>query len=83
MTDAPSTRREARLRPEFADFHGPVAPGVWLQASDVAELVMEHASTADQLGLHPRVLDARHFEFRGGASGAARPADSLTRVYDQ
>jgi hypothetical protein len=83
MTEAPSTRREARLLPEFADFHTGVTPGVWLGASEVADLVMEHASTADQLGLHPRALDPRHFEFRGGVSGVARPADALTRLYDQ
>ena len=83
MTDAPTARRETRLRPEFADFHGEVTPGVWLPASDVAELVMGHASTADQLGLHPRALDARHFEFRGGHAGVDRPADALTRAYDE
>ena len=82
MTDAP-TRREARLRPEFADFHDRVEPGVWLPAGEVAAVVMEYASTADQLGLHPRALDSRHFEFRGGASALDRPADALTRVYDR
>ena len=83
MTDAPPARREARLRPEFADFHGQVEPGIWLPAADVAELVMDDASTADHLGLHPRALDSRHFEFRGGVSVVARPVDALTRAYDQ
>jgi hypothetical protein len=81
MTDA-HQRREARLRPEFADFHSQVTPGVWLPASSLAELVGDDASTADQLGLHPRVLDARRFEFRGGDAGAGRPAGALTRAYD-
>ena len=84
MSDAPqTTRREARLRPEFADFHAQVAPGIWLPALDLAERVMEYASTADHLGLYPRPLDSRHFEFRGGESTAARPLDALTRAYDQ
>lgn len=84
MSDAPpAIRREARLRQEFADFHAQVAPGVWLPAADVAELVMEDASTADHLGLYPRALDSRHFEFRGGDPTVVRPVDALTRAYDQ
>ena len=83
MNDGPSTRRETRLRPEFADFHSQVTPGVWLPALEVAETVMEYGSTANQLGLAPRVLDARHFEFRGGDPGGGRPPDALTRLYDQ
>jgi hypothetical protein len=81
MTDA-YPRREARLRPEFADFHQGVTPDVWLPAASVAELVVDEASTADQLGLHPRVLDARRFDFRGGDAGAGRPAGALTRADD-
>ena len=83
MNDAAPMQRETRLRPEFADFHAEVTPGVWLPASAVADLVLDTVSTADQLGLHPRALDSRHFEFRGGQAGAGRPADALTRIYDQ
>ena len=83
MTEAPPMTREARLRPEFADFHDEVEPGVWLPAAEVAALLTESVSTADQLGLQPRVLDPRRFEFRGGGSGGARPADALTRAYDE
>jgi hypothetical protein len=82
MSEAAPLQREARLRPEFADFHAPVTPGVWLAAAGVAEQVMEYASTADVLGLFPRVLDARHFEFRGGDAGP-RPPGALTRLEDQ
>ena len=83
MTEAASARREARLRPEFADFHAQVAPGSGCLPRIVGERVMEYASTADHLGLYPRPLDSRHFEFRGGESTAARPLDALTRAYDQ
>lgn len=84
MSDAPpKPRREARLLPEFAEFHAELEPGVWLSAADVAERAMEYASTADHLGLSPRALDSRHFEFRGGDPAVDRSADSLTRAYDQ
>ena len=84
MSDALSApRREARLLPEFAEFHAELEPGVWVPAADAAERVMEYASTADHLGLYPRALDSRHFEFRGGDQSPDRPAGALTRAYDQ
>jgi hypothetical protein len=82
MTDTFHVRREARLRPEFADFFSHVEPGVWMPAAHMVALVEASASVADSLGLHPRVLDSRQFEFRGGPS-EVRPPDALTRAYDQ
>lgn len=66
--------REARLRPEFAQKYVGIEPGVWLSAAGLAErlitrLLREGVSDEE---LPQRVLDPRHFEFRGGEGAASR-----------
>ena len=71
---AASVIREARLRPEAAHLYPGIPAGIWLPASEVgAKLLMQHlqASLTPQLG--NRLLDERHFEFRGGADRGATP----------
>jgi hypothetical protein len=60
--------RLARLRREHAQMYPGLDPGVWYPAGSVAEyfvawLVRHPGPEARQ---RARVLDSRHFEFRGG-----------------
>lgn len=64
-----SVVREARLRPEAAHLYPGVPAGVWLPASEIgAKLLMNHLRATHAPRLGNRLLDDRHFEFRGGAS---------------
>ena len=61
-----SPPREARLKPEFAGLYPDVAAGVWLLAAHVAETLAILARKDPEGDVLRRVLDERHFEFRGG-----------------
>lgn len=64
-------RREARLRPQFADRYPGVPPGAWMPAADLgAALLVSHLHSATPPRLGSRLLDETHFEFRGGAPRA-------------
>lgn len=67
----PIPRRQARLRREFTALYPGIDPGVWYPAILVAEEVFVrlagYAASGDDTPR--RILDARHFEFRGGTSG--------------
>jgi hypothetical protein len=61
--------REARLRPEVAHLYPGIPAGIWLPASELgAKLLMLHLQAAASPNLGNRLLDDRHFEFRGGVS---------------
>ena len=74
--------REARLRPQFAPLYPGVPPDRWMPAREVNEL-----AAAARLGgtggarevVRGRMLDPRHFDFRGGA---VRPSGRHTRIMD-
>ena len=79
--------REARLRPEFADLYPTLTPDQWEPAARIAEVVLARAigrpDGAAQAPLHDRVLNEKHFEFRGETpDGAPRKAAS-SRLVDQ
>jgi hypothetical protein len=59
--------REARLRPEFADLYPTLTPGQWETAARIAEVVLARflLSQISEAPLQDRILDERHFEFRG------------------
>jgi hypothetical protein len=59
--------REARLRPEFADLYPGVDPDVWYTAATLAEHLLARFIRHDlsDRTLPPRVMDSKHFEFRG------------------
>jgi hypothetical protein len=59
--------REARLRPEFADLYPTLTPGQWEPAARVAEVVLARLLLLQisEAPLQDRLLDERHFEFRG------------------
>ena len=69
-----SSRRECRLRPEFASMYPSMPAGEWLPADDATALVLEvrGASSVEELGERP--LDEAHFEFRGGVRRGERVA---------
>ena len=59
-------RREARLRPEYAELYPVLPPGVWMSASDIGhQLLIWHLATAHAPG-DERLIHEEHFEFRGG-----------------
>jgi hypothetical protein len=63
-------RREARLRPEYAQLYPMLEAGRWELASVAAEKVAATRllQLADTFVLHDRVLPDAHFEFRGGSA---------------
>lgn len=75
--------REARLRPEFAAMYPALEPGVWQDAAALAgQMLTEHLlRPSPGYMLSDRVLDKRHFEFRGG-DRAGRPRIARTRRTD-
>ena len=61
------TAREARFKVEFADLYPQLVPGIWETAAEMGAKVL--LWQVQQLGtdaLNSRILDERHFEFRGG-----------------
>jgi hypothetical protein len=61
------TAREARLRPEFAEQYPHLEPGIWAPAAEVgAKLLLWQVQQQGTAALASRILDERHFEFRGG-----------------
>jgi hypothetical protein len=73
--------REARLRPEYAAVYAEIPTGLWMAATDLADMIVRRAQVARALSLHQRTLDPRRFEFRGGAT-EARPPSARTRRTD-
>lgn len=66
-----SAPREARLKPEYAGLYPDVAAGVWLLAAHVAETLAVLARKDPEADVLRRVLDERHFEFRGGPAAGS------------
>jgi hypothetical protein len=69
-----SSRRECRVRPEFASMYPTLPAGEWLPADEATALLLElrGASFVEELGERP--LDETHFEFRGGVRRGERVA---------
>jgi hypothetical protein len=61
--------REARLKPQYSHLYPPVAAGVWTPAAEVgARMLFWQVQRLGVVELGDRLLDSRHFEFRGGWS---------------
>ena len=61
------TAREARLKPEFAESYPQLEAGVWETAAEVgAKVLLWQVQQQGTAALASRILDERHFEFRGG-----------------
>ena len=63
-----SPPREARLKPEFSGLYPDLAAGVWVLAANMAARLAGLAQKDPEADVLRRVLDERHFEFRGGPS---------------
>jgi hypothetical protein len=64
---AAPTRREARLRPEFAARYPGIRSGIWEPAAVVADRVLAQSLLSRRgTGVRGRVLLDSHFEFRHG-----------------
>ncbi|HEX3235441.1 MAG TPA: hypothetical protein VHR41_14675 [Gemmatimonadales bacterium] len=73
-------RREARLRPEFAQSYPGLTPGVWEAASVITEKVIAWRLMHRVAGmfLWDRVLNPDHFEFRGRPDSRPDPPSRST-----
>jgi hypothetical protein len=77
-----STARQARLKPEFAALYPPLTPGVWEPAAEIgARVLLWQLQQQGTAALGTRLLDMRHFEFRGGWSRGV-DTELRTRVSD-
>jgi hypothetical protein len=75
-------RRESRLRREFADLYPGVPPEQWRAVQEMIDLVTAgrlRSGRSSRDFLAGRLLDDRHFDFRGGF---ARPPGRHTRLMD-
>ena len=76
------TAREARLKPEFAEQYPQVEAGVWVPAAELgAQVLLWQVQQQGTAALATRILDERHFEFRGGPP-ETRPAGARSRRTD-
>jgi hypothetical protein len=78
-------RREARLRPEFADLYQGVPADQWRPINEL----LDRVKAARLLGgrrsgelLSTRPLDDRHFDFRGGSIRPAERGAQHSRATD-
>jgi hypothetical protein len=79
-----SPQREAKLKPEFAECIPACRPAIWYPAARVAEYFLARLAQVPfaTTELADRVLDERHFEFRGGPPADAG-RDVPSRASDQ
>jgi hypothetical protein len=79
----PMPKREARLRPGYAEIYPGIQPGTWYVAAELVPQVLRLRLRGRRTWeFTRRILIDEHFEFRGG-----RPRDEswggiLTRVED-
>jgi hypothetical protein len=76
--------REARLRAASAHVYPGITPDVWIQAATMADIVWARRLQRGEgyTGLHSRVLDPEHFEFRCGGAPAAEAPPPRHRATD-
>ena len=80
--------RQTRLRREYAAWYPTISVGTWIPASTVARAVMRQLlerespkALCPRWEPGPRILDERHFKFRGGS--AARDPAARSRREDR
>ena len=74
-------RRQARLRPEYAEWYPRVAPARWQPAATVRRLVLRQLRRGSpywQPGA--RILSDSHFDFQGASAGSNHPIGTERRV---
>jgi hypothetical protein len=78
------TKRQGRLRPEYAGWYPNISVSSWLPANTLRravarQLLQRDPAWAPHWEPGPRLLDDTHFQFR---RGIARSADERTRRED-
>ena len=77
--------RQALLKSGFAHLYPGIPPGEWQPASVMADMVraLRTASRQGVSQVRDRVLDQRHFEFRGRLSAGGQDDQKRTRLEDR
>lgn len=71
-----STRREARLKPEFADLYPGLRPDVWYSAAWLSARQFARTRCGGVASEIAAILSDQHFEFRGGRPRRLRESSS-------
>jgi hypothetical protein len=74
--------RQALLKSGSAHLYPGIPPGEWQPAAVMADLVLA-LRTGTRHGPRDRVLDERHFEFRGRLSAGAQDDQRRSRLEDR
>jgi hypothetical protein len=80
-----NTRREARLKPEFADLYPGLRPDVWYSAAWLSARQLARTRCDGAASEIDAILSNQHFEFRGGrprrlrGSSAEEPGSELPK----
>jgi hypothetical protein len=76
--------RQALLRSRFAHLYPGIPPGEWQPAAVMADQVLAlHQGPSRTSEARNRVLDSRHFEFRGRLSAGALDDQRRLRLEDR
>jgi hypothetical protein len=77
--------RQALLKSEFAHLYPGIAPDEWQPAAVMVDQVLSLRSSAPRTraGNRDRVLDGRHFDFRGRLSAGALDDQRRSRLEDR
>jgi len=77
--------RQALLKSGFAHLYPGIAPGEWQPASVMVNqvLALRSGAASAKVGNRDRVLDGRHFEFRGRLSAGALDDQRRSRIEDR
>ncbi|HEV8176081.1 MAG TPA: hypothetical protein VGP44_00185 [Gemmatimonadales bacterium] len=77
--------RQALLQSEYAHLYPGIAPGEWQPAAVMTSLVLASRSGARTVTLvdRDRVLDERHFQFRGLPSAGTQDDQRRSRLEDR
>jgi hypothetical protein len=77
--------RQALLKSAFAHLYPGIAPGEWQPASVMVNqvLAVRTGPASTRVGGRDRVLDGRHFEFRGRLSAGALDDQRRSRLEDR
>ena len=61
-----TSRREARLRPDFAELYPGLRPDVWYSAAWLSARQLARTRCDGVAASIAEILNGRHFDFRGG-----------------
>jgi len=71
-----TSRREARLRPDFAELYPGLRPDVWYSAAWLSARQLARTRCDGVAASISEILNGRHFEFRGGRPRGLRESSS-------